>query len=93
MKAGIRTGFTLKICFHPVSYRFNYNFLRFCPRSKAFLPNGKSLFDLGQKDIRRRSKALWLYSLTIKVWQLPLYDTFRTRLIYKCQLFTFIDNL
>ena len=56
------------------------------------LPIVESLFDLGQKDIRRRSKALWLYSLTIKVWQLPLYDTFRTRLIYKCQLFTFIDT-
>lgn len=37
-----------------------------------FLPNVKSLFDLGQKGIRRRSKALWLYGLTIAVWQSPL---------------------
>gem|GEM_PF-3926133 len=49
MKAGIRTGFTLKICFHPVSYRFNYNFLRFCPRPKAFSTLGKKIFDVGQK--------------------------------------------
>ena len=58
VKADIRTGCTLKIGFHPVSFRFNYNLLRFCPRPKAFLPIVESLFDLGQKDIRRRSKAL-----------------------------------